>query len=235
LHVWTLIGFSKPPIEILNPWYLGSKFVSTSLRGFLLTPIQRIPSPQDLINLWEDYVFMSLMRKNDACSVKHILSPSAELCRVLVITVFLDLHISWIRELLDITWTEFRTILCSVRPTLASDAEQVLRGSAKHVVHASVPPEMQQAVFRELALGCIRRVIKSHGPDGINGRLEWSVPQCKTDNFVNSLTGIISRWCSNTARLAIYCITSFNPSQLMRCCLNLRTVTIAKESASGSK
>ncbi|KAF7372844.1 NACHT domain-containing protein [Mycena sanguinolenta] len=79
----------------------------------MLSWLKRIPSvPQELINQWEDYVFMSLMEDTARCSVKHVLSPSPELCQVLVATVFINVAIWHIRELLDITWTEFRKDQC---------------------------------------------------------------------------------------------------------------------------
>ncbi|KAF7372842.1 NACHT domain-containing protein [Mycena sanguinolenta] len=58
----------------------------------LLSWLQKIPSaPQNLINLWEDCVFMASFRDSKihgtTCSVKHILLPSSELCQVLVATV----------------------------------------------------------------------------------------------------------------------------------------------------
>ena len=79
-----------------------------------------------------------------------------------------------VRRLLDITWTEFRTILCSVRPDIASHPEQVLHGSPWDFVHALVPPEMQQLAFRELALKCIHRV-KRDVHDGVDAEDAWLV------------------------------------------------------------
>ncbi|KAJ6490098.1 hypothetical protein C8R45DRAFT_992668 [Mycena sanguinolenta] len=141
----------------------------------MLSWLKKIPSaPQDLIELWEDYVFMiSLARDDTACSVKHIVSLSSELCLALIATVFLGMGIRTVRRLLDIEWTDFRTVLCSVRPNIASHPEQVLHGSPRDVVHALVPPEKQQAAFRELALNCIHRVSKCHVQDGVDDEDAW--------------------------------------------------------------
>ncbi|KAJ6448163.1 hypothetical protein C8R45DRAFT_1115483 [Mycena sanguinolenta] len=160
---------SLPPSPELCPLIASMDFDCTfSLKndqfGGMLSWLKKIPSaPQDLIEPWEDYVFMcSIADDHTTCVVKHILSPSSELCQALIARVFLGMGIRDVRRLLDIKWTEFRTILCSVRPNIASDPEQVLHGSPRDVVHVLVPPEMQQVAFRELALKWIHRVIKSH-------------------------------------------------------------------------
>ncbi|KAF7372854.1 NACHT domain-containing protein [Mycena sanguinolenta] len=152
----------------------------------MLSWLNRIPSaPQDLIALWEDYVFMSSMGDyRTAWTVKHILLPSCELCRVLAAMVFFNLAVWALPDVLDITWTEFRTILCSLRPNIAIDGEQVLHGSGRHVIRALVPPELREATFRDLALSCIRGVIKRHIHDGVNDKDAWLVPSCKTDNLL---------------------------------------------------
>ncbi|KAJ6490071.1 hypothetical protein C8R45DRAFT_1139094 [Mycena sanguinolenta] len=139
----------------------------------------RIPSaPQDLIKMWEDYFFMyTLVGDATACSVKYIPSPTSEFCKVLVATVFTGMWLWDVRRLLlDIGWTEFRTILCCIQPNIASDREQVLHGFPKDIVRALVPPQMQQATFRELASNWIYRVIKSHVHDGVHDREAWLVP-----------------------------------------------------------
>ncbi|KAJ6469909.1 hypothetical protein C8R45DRAFT_1078564 [Mycena sanguinolenta] len=145
--------------------------------GDMLSWLKKIPSaPQDLIELWEDYVFMCAMgRDHTTCIVKHILSPSSQLCKVLVATVFTRLWVRDVRRLLAIEWTEFRTIMCSIRLNIAGETEQVLRGLPQDVVHALVPPEMQQTAFRELAGECIHRVIKCHD-DGMDDANSWLVP-----------------------------------------------------------
>ncbi|KAJ6465263.1 hypothetical protein C8R45DRAFT_1106912 [Mycena sanguinolenta] len=144
---------SLPPSPELCPLFasMDPDFIFT-LRydqfGDMLSWLKKIPSvPQDLIELWEDHVFMSLMAGyRTTCVVKHILSPTSELCQVLAATVFLgfSLGIRRVPHLLDMTWTEFRIILCSVRSNIASDPEPVLHGSPLDAVHALVPPEMQQ-------------------------------------------------------------------------------------------
>ncbi|KAF7372845.1 NACHT domain-containing protein [Mycena sanguinolenta] len=140
------------------------------LREIPSAPENLTPAPEDLINMWEDYLSMSRMGNDDIWFVKHVLSPSSELCRVLVAAAFLGVNIWAVRYLLEITWTEFRIILNSVRPNIASDV--VLRGSADHVTRALVPPELQRAAFRELALKCIHKVIKRH-VDGVDDGNPW--------------------------------------------------------------
>ncbi|KAJ6456871.1 hypothetical protein C8R45DRAFT_1184938 [Mycena sanguinolenta] len=173
LHAWILIAFSVSRLTIFNPCYPGSELVSTTLAMILLTPIQEIPTtpedlnsppedlidmredyvsmsleipttPEDLIDMREDYVSMSLVGNNDIWFVTHILSPSSELCRVLVAAASLGVSIWAVRYLLDITWTEFRIIFRSVRPNIPSDT--VLQGSADHLTRALVPPELQHGI-----------------------------------------------------------------------------------------
>ncbi|KAJ6484239.1 hypothetical protein C8R45DRAFT_297800 [Mycena sanguinolenta] len=181
-HLRNLISFliASPPSAELCPLIARMdpdcifRQPSYNIRS-ILSWLKEIPSapedlnsaPEDLINMWEDYVSMSSVGNNEIWSVKHILSPSSELCRVLVAAAFLGVNIWAVRYLLDITWTEFRIILRSVRPNTPSDA--LLQGSADHVTRALVPPELQQTAFRELALKCIHRVIKQHVDGAADG------------------------------------------------------------------
>ncbi|KAJ6489995.1 hypothetical protein C8R45DRAFT_201312 [Mycena sanguinolenta] len=139
--------------------------------GTMLSWLKMIPSaPQDLIQLWEDYVYMtSFMSDPYKCSWKHIVSPNAELCQVLVARVLLHYEPRPIRRILGIPWSELRTVMCSVRPNIGS-GEQSVVGTAEHVLQALVPVEIQRWTCRDIALKCIGRMAKD---DGIDNTVEW--------------------------------------------------------------
>ncbi|KAF7328448.1 putative nwd2 protein [Mycena sanguinolenta] len=139
----------------------------------MLSWLKRIPSaPQDLIELWEDYVYMSSMERN-TWSVKKINSPSSELCQVLVAKGFLQYGLPSVRRVLGMTWSELRTIICSVQPKIANE-EQTVHGSAEHVLQALVPLEMRRWICRDIALNCIRRIVKGYADgDEMDAADEW--------------------------------------------------------------
>ncbi|KAF7372734.1 NACHT domain-containing protein [Mycena sanguinolenta] len=128
--------------------------------GDILSWLQRIPTvPPDLIELWEDYVYMASM-KRDTWLVKRIESLSPEFCQVLVTKEVLFYHgFRGVCSLLDMTWDELRTTICSVRPDTASD-EPGLSGQAQHILHALISVDVQRTTCRDIALKCIRRMAK---------------------------------------------------------------------------
>ncbi|KAJ6471482.1 hypothetical protein C8R45DRAFT_1014507 [Mycena sanguinolenta] len=139
----------------------------------MLSWLKTIPSaPQDLIELWEDYVYMSSMERN-TWLVRHIRSPSSELCQVLVAKGFLHYGLPSLRRVLGLTWHELRTIICSIQPKVAS-AEETVHGSAEHILRALVPLEMRRWICRDIALKSIRRIVKRFGDDDeMDAADEW--------------------------------------------------------------
>ncbi|KAJ6474378.1 hypothetical protein C8R45DRAFT_385828 [Mycena sanguinolenta] len=135
--------------------------------GKMLSWLKTVPSAsEELIELWEDNVYLASVKhkKQDGWLVKHIDLPSSELCQVLVAGKFLPYGLQGVRRVLDITWAELRTIICSVRPKSIGD-EQLLYGSAEDVIQKLVPPETQPWICRDIALKFIRRIMESHVDD----------------------------------------------------------------------
>ncbi|KAJ6490019.1 hypothetical protein C8R45DRAFT_901592 [Mycena sanguinolenta] len=131
----------------------------------MLSWLKEIPSvPQELMELWGDYVYMAAMDDSDwLANQSKIESPSSELCQVLVGTAFfriVDLPFH-----LDLTWTELRAIICSVRPNNASE-EQVFRGPVNDIIQELIPPEIQWWAWRDIALKCIEKIVNRRGEDG---------------------------------------------------------------------
>ncbi|KAJ6470364.1 hypothetical protein C8R45DRAFT_1015449 [Mycena sanguinolenta] len=162
--------FVLVPATATQPVWMSGKSWNQQF-GVMLSWLERTPSaPQDLVRLWQDYVFMaSFMLDCHECTVKRIDSPSSELSEVLVITAWVA-GIRGVTSLLDITWSEFRTIICSLRPDIAS-AEQVLRGSATQVIEELIPPDTKSWTCRNIALKYIPRIIKHN--DGMVAEHKW--------------------------------------------------------------
>ncbi|KAJ6456843.1 hypothetical protein C8R45DRAFT_943333, partial [Mycena sanguinolenta] len=115
-------------------------------------------APADLIQLWQDYVFMFFIDTihlwTQSPSVQHIVSPSAELLRILVSLGLLRHTLSDLPHTLDLTWTDLRTTLCSLRPNVVGN-EQVL---SVHQPQAAYP----KWAARTLALRFIGAMVKNH-------------------------------------------------------------------------
>ncbi|KAF7372807.1 NACHT domain-containing protein [Mycena sanguinolenta] len=139
----------------------------------MLSWLKRIPSvSQDLIELWEDYVYMASTQPfSDTWLVNHINSPSSELCQVLVALELLPYSFCSIPHLLDITWDELRTIICSVRPSIVDTG---YRARSREILQAIIPWETQRWIYRDIALKCIRRIVNPEDHRGIGIKFdEW--------------------------------------------------------------
>ncbi|KAF7372811.1 NACHT domain-containing protein [Mycena sanguinolenta] len=123
----------------------------------MLSWLKRIPSvPQDLIELWEDCTYVTLMATVDtSLMVKHINSPSSELCQVLV-ALRLEYGLHSISHLLDITWDKLRTIICSLRPSIT---ETGYWATSYQILQAIIPWEDQRWTCQDIALKCICRIV----------------------------------------------------------------------------
>ncbi|KAJ6471558.1 hypothetical protein C8R45DRAFT_1165386 [Mycena sanguinolenta] len=113
-------------------------------------------APADVIQLWEDYEFMFSIeqlfydRRRLDPSVEHTLSPSPELLRILLSMRLLQ-HPLWaLPAKLDLTWTDLRATLCS------------LRRKVEHTLPVYHPQASYPWVAQELALQSIRKLVKNH-------------------------------------------------------------------------
>ncbi|KAF7334897.1 putative nwd2 protein [Mycena sanguinolenta] len=150
-----------PLIGSINPDYIfdPEKYVSRydDFKS-IVSWIKNTPSaPADVIQLWEDYAFMfsidTMHSSIKASSVKRIASSSPELLRILVSTGFLHRRLWELPTKLDLTWTDLRTTLCSLRPKSVG---------AEHVVAIHQPQTASPRVARDLALQLIRKMVKNH-------------------------------------------------------------------------
>ncbi|KAF7343522.1 putative nwd2 protein [Mycena sanguinolenta] len=147
-------------IGSVNPHYIFDPLANlyTGNLASIASWLKNAPSPPtDLIQLWEDYAFMFFIdimnRGGTRLSVKHNVSPSPELLRILVSMKLLGRRLWELPTTLDLTWTSIRTTLCSLRPKLAKNE----RASLIHQPQAAYP-----GAARDLALQLIRKMVKHH-------------------------------------------------------------------------
>ncbi|KAF7331128.1 putative nwd2 protein [Mycena sanguinolenta] len=149
-----LIG-SINPDRIFDPKQYKSEHAH--FRAIILW-LKNIPSaPADVIQLWEDYEFMLSIdiayRTRHAPPVEHIISPNPELFSILLWLWFLCRRLWELPTTLDLTWTDLRTTLCSLRPRFVGD---------EHAVPIHQPQRASPWTARDLALQLIHRMVKNH-------------------------------------------------------------------------
>ncbi|KAF7372940.1 Nwd2 [Mycena sanguinolenta] len=114
-------------------------------------------APADVIQLWEDYAFMFSIDKMkwsaEVPSVKHNVSPSPELVRILLILGLLHCRLWELPTKFDLTWIDLRITLCSLRPKLAGN---------EHILPGHQPQIALSWAARDLALELIRKIVKNH-------------------------------------------------------------------------
>ncbi|KAF7375705.1 hypothetical protein MSAN_00460000 [Mycena sanguinolenta] len=176
LHVFRhLISFivSLPPsaelfplIGSINPEYIfdGAANLYNGELASIASWLKKSPStPTDVIQLWEDYVFIFDLfiegRLPKGLSVRHVVSPSPELVRVLVSLQVLFHPLEKLPATLDLTWTDLRTTLCSLRPKLVGDI---------HALPICQPQAAHSWAARDLALHLIRKMVKNHIDTKVN-------------------------------------------------------------------
>ncbi|KAF7372921.1 putative nwd2 protein [Mycena sanguinolenta] len=130
--------------------------------------LKNTPSaPADVIQLWENYAFMSSMNAiqwSKGPSVQHIDSPSPELLRILILMRLLDRRLEALPTKLDLTWTNLRSTLCSLRPKLTGN---------EHML----PVRQPQAAYSLSRLRCdVSRLVRLSPPCPVLYRELWSIP-----------------------------------------------------------
>ncbi|KAJ6456884.1 hypothetical protein C8R45DRAFT_568414 [Mycena sanguinolenta] len=119
--------------------------------------MQKIPSaPWDLIKLWGNYECMVPLEgivRWGRPTAKHSFPCSPEFLRILISLVVFQpgelCVLSKVHDRLDLTWTEMRTSICGPSSTVARDE----RG---------LPVLADRMAFRDVALQCIRKMVKNH-------------------------------------------------------------------------
>ncbi|KAF7372976.1 putative nwd2 protein [Mycena sanguinolenta] len=129
------------------------------LPGVAITSwLENLSAPADVIQLWEDYAFMfsiNIMdRHSQGPSVKHDVLPSPELVRILVSMGFLCCRLWELPTKLDLTWTDLRTTLCSLRPKSVGDEHTL-------PIHQLQTTSSLWAA-RDLVLELIRKMVTNH-------------------------------------------------------------------------
>ncbi|KAF7372942.1 putative nwd2 protein [Mycena sanguinolenta] len=166
-----------PPIGLVDPSYIFLPNVSWGVLDSnlkcMLSWLAKVPSaPPGVFTLWSDYSYMFLLAKAIYRASFHpppmspgqdcinITSPSPKLLQVLVgvsfvCSTYTDVMFQHILVLLDVTWDELRTIICSHR----SISPEPRRESAPQYSH---PDEIYRWVSRDIALRCIRAIVDNH-------------------------------------------------------------------------
>ncbi|KAF7372969.1 AAA-16 domain-containing protein [Mycena sanguinolenta] len=151
-----------PLIGSINPEYIFDRSPYQYKRGFDFSSItswlkKTRSAPTDVIQLWEDYAFMlsidTMPRWTESPPVEHIISPSPELFRILVTLGLLRYHLSKLRPKLDLTWTDLRDTLCSLRPKVVAP---------EHTPPIHRPQAAYSWVARDLALHFIRKIVNNY-------------------------------------------------------------------------
>ncbi|KAF7372981.1 putative nwd2 protein [Mycena sanguinolenta] len=151
-----------PLIESINPDYIfdPKEFQSAGpYFGSIVAWFKNMPSaPAVVIQLWEDYAFIFSLQKmyphnlSDP-SVKHTVLFSPELLQVLLSMKLLGHQLWKLPTKLDLTWTELRTTLCSLRPNIVE---------GEHVLPIQRPLAACPLAARDLALQLIRKMVKNY-------------------------------------------------------------------------
>ncbi|KAJ6496324.1 hypothetical protein C8R45DRAFT_985607 [Mycena sanguinolenta] len=160
-------------IQKMNPDYVFELW--PNMNGLIpwLTNIPQVP--EDLVQLWKDYEYMSFFVQT-VSTAKSAPSPpstsqySAEgilsqvpgllsLLQALLLVVDTTGCLRQIRMLLQLAWDDLRSTLCALRPIIGSDHEMV-RELVNHLLHRSVCGETYPwpSLSRELARKLIQIV-----------------------------------------------------------------------------
>ncbi|KAF7328445.1 putative nwd2 protein [Mycena sanguinolenta] len=148
-----------PLIGSVNPDFVFDRYwKNNNSPASIISSLKNMRSPPtDVIELWEDYAFMysiATMEYGGAIlSVKRIISPTPELVRILVGLGFLHCRLWELPTTLDLTWTDLRITLCSLRPKLVGN---------EHVLPIHQPQADHAGVARDLALQLICKMIKNY-------------------------------------------------------------------------
>ncbi|KAJ7289587.1 hypothetical protein C8J57DRAFT_1278071 [Mycena rebaudengoi] len=142
-----------PLIHNINPNYLfswGVRYIQE-----VLSWIKRIGSaPYDLINLWEDYVYMNFFVETLQDEETDWPPPNEHAHRILLqipgLISLLQLTLLWvnyrnsrlgqIQWLLDVSWNDLRKTICALRPSVGTD-QDTLRELCTSLHHPSVVGE----------------------------------------------------------------------------------------------
>ncbi|KAJ6448155.1 hypothetical protein C8R45DRAFT_172760 [Mycena sanguinolenta] len=155
-----------PLIERMNPEQIFN--LEPNLQC-MLSWLKKTPSaPRSLIELWEDYMFMSSFRKTYGTAQvethvqislesEHAVSPNHKSLQVAVAMVFLDIPFYRVPIHTGIAWDELRAIVCSVRP-ISSGYDQ---GPLMKVLLQLFPREAYSWASRDLARRFIPRMRKN--------------------------------------------------------------------------
>ncbi|KAF7334895.1 putative nwd2 protein [Mycena sanguinolenta] len=144
-----------PLIGSINPDYIFDQGeILSSYNDKLASWLKNMRSPPtDVIELWEDYAFMVSIDNMPWSAFKQNVLPSPELLRIFVLLGFLHHQLFQIPIKLDLSWTDLRTTLCSLRSKSVGDAQ---------VLPVHQPQTALPLVARDLALQLIRKMVKNH-------------------------------------------------------------------------
>ncbi|KAF7372954.1 putative nwd2 protein [Mycena sanguinolenta] len=205
-----------PLLRSMNPDYIfdpGENLISPKIGSIASWLKNTLSAPADLIQLWKDYAFMfsiDCMRRYDNItpSVKHIISPSPELLRILVSLGFLGRPLWSLLTKLDLTWTDLRTTLSLqlIRKIVKNhvDTEGGANPSASRDTvfsykHGLLGRNLEEAYPRsQQALGWdISYLVRLSPPCPVLYRELWSIPPSEIWSSLasgNTLIHHVSKW-----------------------------------------
>ncbi|KAF7378248.1 putative nwd2 protein [Mycena sanguinolenta] len=143
------------PIKQLNPDYVFKRYLDLEDFDKFLQWLKKIPgAPADLVELWEDYEYMSFVVKKfpvakfyTTSNKSSVLPPldivfqipgMPRLLQILILvdTDFPEWHVREIRPLTGLTWDDLKTTICALRPIVGRDVDKI-RELAHHILHGS--------------------------------------------------------------------------------------------------
>ncbi|KAJ6471543.1 hypothetical protein C8R45DRAFT_908394 [Mycena sanguinolenta] len=145
----SLIGSVNPDYIFDPEEYSGDDYF-----GHFVSWLKNNPSaPADVIQLWEDYALMFSVDMGRGKALGHSVSPSPKLLFILISLGLLRRGLWELHTTLELTWTDLRTTLCSLRPKFVGD---------EHTLPIHQPQAAYPWAARDLALQLIRRMAKNH-------------------------------------------------------------------------
>ncbi|KAF7378249.1 NACHT domain-containing protein [Mycena sanguinolenta] len=179
-------------IKRLNPDYVFERYEDSEDFDKFLQWLKKIPgAPTDLVELWEDYEYMSFfVTEFDSGKFNPTLNepsvvPAPDivfqvpgmrgLLQILMLVMECpERYLREIRPLTGLTWDDLKTTICALRPIIGRDVDKI-RELADHMLHGSFFGEIypwptlcwdlaRQLICRARATGSIKKGLKRSSP-----------------------------------------------------------------------
>ncbi|KAF7378246.1 NACHT domain-containing protein [Mycena sanguinolenta] len=142
------------PIKQLNPDYVFERYWDLKDFDKFLQWLKKIPGvPADLVELWEDYEYMSFFVEEFHSAMFHTTPNKSsvlptldivfqipgmqQLLQILMLAMMnVSLCLREICPLIGLTWDDLKNIICALRPIIGRDVNNI-HGLADHMLHGS--------------------------------------------------------------------------------------------------